>query len=117
MASTIESDYFKDGFFVFDPVELKEKVFDPVTNKILLHIENAIKQHETGVCGVFLSCTIGEDEYLKNIVYDNFGSGLTKIMSVQNHAFAVSKGLVQYGVRQRGLMVPYFQERISDQMS
>jgi hypothetical protein len=109
LGSTIKSDCCKDGPFVFDAVEVKEQVFDPVTNKILDHIEKAIKQHKEGVSGIFLSGTIGQDEYLKKLVYEKFGSDLTKVMSVKDNAFAVSKGLVQYGIRQRGLMVPYFE--------
>jgi hypothetical protein len=109
MGSTIKSDCCKDGVFVFDAVEVKEQVFDPVTNKILDHIEKAIKQHEEGVSGIFLSGTIGQDEYLTKLVYEKFGSVLTEVMSVKDNAFAVSKGLVQYGIRQRGSMVPYFQ--------
>jgi hypothetical protein len=111
MGSTIKSDCCKDGAFVFDAVEVKKQVFDPVTNKILDQIEKAIKEHEEGVSGIFLSGTIGQDEYLKELVYEKFGSDLTKVMSVKDNAFAVSKGLVQYGIRQRGLMVPYFKSK------
>jgi hypothetical protein len=105
---TIKPDCIREGYFVFDIVELKEQVFDPVTDKILYHIENAIKQHEAGVSGIFLSGTIGQDRYLESLVYEKFGSVWTKVMSVQNNEFAVSKGLVQYGIRQHGLMIPYF---------
>jgi hypothetical protein len=91
--------------------KIRDVAFDPVTNKILDQIEKAIKQHEEGVSGIFLSGTIGQDEYLKELVYEKFGSDLKKVMSVQNNEFAVSKGLVQYGIRQRGLMIPYLLQK------
>ncbi|KAI8888879.1 hypothetical protein K501DRAFT_282533 [Backusella circina FSU 941] len=111
LAPSIEMSCIEDGNFVFDPEELKEHVFNPVTDRILDRIDAAIKavnkKHGTGVSGIFLSGTIGQDDYLKNLVDERFGKDVSKVMSLKNNEFAVSKGLVQYGLRQHGLMIPY----------
>lgn len=66
--------------------------------------------------GIVISGTIGQDEYLPRIIYESFGSNTVNVKLMTERRFAVSRGLIIFGFRENGRMVPYL-DKVTSRLS
>jgi hypothetical protein len=110
--SSIHSDCFEENGFKFSHQDMRDEIFGPVIREIQANIRK-VKEENCGnrISGIFISGAIGHGDYLKGIVDEEFGKDGVKVTSLHDSQFAVSKGLVACGFRNRGRMIPYYEGR------
>jgi hypothetical protein len=109
--SSIHSDCFEENSFKFSYQDMRDEIFGPVIREIQANIRKVKESCGDRISGIFISGAIGHGDYLKGIVDEEFGKDGVKVTSLHDSQFAVSKGLVVCGFRDRGRMIPYFEGR------
>ncbi|KAI9271915.1 hypothetical protein BDA99DRAFT_433576 [Phascolomyces articulosus] len=104
LRSQDEDGYLDDGLLQFLGQELKEKVFDPVIDKVMLLIEQQYQQIPGGrLDSLFLVGGFGSSKYLYQRVWNEFHGTKAKqiICPSERAALAVVRGAAYFGVHPR----------------
>ncbi|KAI8081779.1 uncharacterized protein BX664DRAFT_286040 [Halteromyces radiatus] len=96
------SDCVDEGTLVLRASELKEKVFDPVVEKVISLMESQFQQIPDGrLSCIFLVGGFGSSNYLFQRVQQVFSNRVNQILCPPRAAMAIVRGAVHFGLNPR----------------